>query len=109
MLLFAPGCGDTTTTPDMPVSVMDMTVPLTCQGIFNCAKNCLVQTDIVGCANKCAAGVPTTSPAATQFGKLEQCLFMFCVLDASTNQIAGCVNTALQDSTKCMSQLAACQ
>jgi hypothetical protein len=112
VLLFAPGCGDTTTNPDMPISVVDMAASTgsdmtqTCQTILNCAKNCLSKPDIQGCATTCAANAPAT--AKQQFGALEQCLFQFCVLDATAQQIGVCVGAALTDSAKCMSQAAAC-
>jgi hypothetical protein len=111
VLLFAPGCGDTTTTPDMPITLMDMAagggdMTQTCQTILNCAKTCLSKPDIQGCATMCAANAPAT--AKQQFGALEQCLFQYCVLDATAQQIGVCVGAALTDANKCMSQAGMC-
>jgi hypothetical protein len=110
VLLFAPGCGDSTTTTDMPVAVIDMTMTTpadmtkSCKSVLSCAQKCLGMTDVVGCATACAG---TASPAVQQtFGALSQCIFMHCVLDASATQLGVCVGAVVQGA--CATQYAAC-
>lgn len=119
VLLFAPGCGDSSTTTDMQVTptqdmsmmaVADMTA--SCQSILACAETCLAKADIVGCANTCMGKAATGSDAQKQFGALEQCLFSNCVLDASAQEIGGCVSTAIGTADSaggCKDEAAACK
>lgn len=114
VLLFAPGCGDTTTTPDMPVStVMDMATPAvgpdmtaSCKSILTCAQGCLAQANVQTCVAACNA--KGGAVAMQQFGALEQCLFMYCAVDAGTG-IVGCITKAIQDPNMCMTQYGACK
>jgi hypothetical protein len=113
VLLFAPGCGDTTTAADMPVSVMDLSVPIdmaagTCATIFNCAKGCVTNPNLQTCVAGCVAKGSAT--AQTTFGALEQCLFTHCQVDAGPVAFGGCVQMAVgtAGAAGCMSQYTAC-
>ena len=112
-LLFAPGCGDSSTTADMTMSV-DMSMASatgdmsmeTCQGIASCALGCLSKMDIQGCVSACAAKAPMAAQA--QFVPLETCLFTYCGLDAGAG-IQGCVTKAIMDPNQCQAKYAACK
>jgi hypothetical protein len=80
---------------------------MTCQDILSCSKACLSKPDFMGCSNQCAANAP---PAASQqFYALETCLYSYCVLDATAQQIGVCVGKALNDPNECQAQAMSCQ
>src|SRR5579863_10245804 len=104
VLLFAPGCGDTSSTTDMTVTVQDMAMSTvgmdmtakTCSAIQTCAAGCFTQagqTNPLGCALQCAQGV--TGTAASNFQKLATCLETNCALDASVSDLKTCAETKL--------------
>jgi hypothetical protein len=111
-LLFAPGCGDSSTPADMNMPVIDMAAGggdmgmETCAGILACATGCLQKMDIQGCVTTCVSKAPMAAQAT--FLPLEQCIFTYCGLDASAGEIQTCVGTAIADSTKCKSKYAMC-
>ncbi len=96
--------------PDMIVLpvVVDMAPSLlTCQQILSCSKTCVAKPDIVGCETACAArGSPS---AQQQFPALLECVYSFCVLDASAQSIAICTSNALGSPNQCMAQASNCQ
>jgi hypothetical protein len=99
VLLFAPGCGDdTTSSPDMAMSIKDMTMtapgdmsPLSCAGILACATGCLQNTNPVTCTAACNAAGSTSGKQ--YFGQLEACILGVCAPDGGA-PTPSCVMTA---------------
>jgi hypothetical protein len=61
----------------------------------------------MGCLEGCAQG---GSPVAQQqYLALVQCVFQFCVLDASRQEVAQCIAKSVSDPTECATQMMACQ
>lgn len=125
VLLVAPGCGDdTTTTPDMAMSVPDMSVGAdmaknqTCAAIIGCIANC-------GANASCQGGCIQNSSTAAQgyFGTFFGCLVETCgpgdggngSCTGATDTSAGCqtcINTvgngAQTAGNPCSAEFAAC-
>jgi hypothetical protein len=79
----------------------------TCQQLLACAARCVGKRDIPACQTSCAMmGSPI---AQQQFLALMQCIYSFCVLDASAVMIGTCTNAALADPNKCAVQAQHCQ
>jgi hypothetical protein len=102
------GGGDDGGLADMSlIPVADLTPLRACRDMLTCGQACLAQVDIIGCVGACAQG---GSPVAQQqFAALEQCVFQFCILDASRQEVGQCVTKAIADPNQCKAQLMACQ
>jgi hypothetical protein len=91
----------------MQASTLDMsaTPPLSCQGILGCVTTtCPSANDLMTCLGGCVNMGSATGKQ--QFGAVENCIIMYCQIDAGRATFLSCATAALKSTTMCASFVA---